>query len=144
MNFSRYFTDLLSDPRNWVTSNHIYISWFFSGASTGVFQFMFQQLLKWTLLVPDMLLFHMCRLPWHLVSERIRRKNISFTEALYPLIHKTLRLRHSCVSAIKAKCWMNNRHDLLCTRTALALISLLPGQIPAGSHLFIICVIFPF
>lgn len=89
------------------------------------------------------MLFHICRLPWHLVSERIRKKIIFHSlKCFIHLSHKTLRLRQSCVSAIKAKCCMNNRHDLLYTRTALALNYLLQGQIPAGLHLFMISVSF--
>lgn len=78
-------------------------------------------------------------------SERIRIKTFNSLKRFIHLSHNTLRLRQSCVSTIKAKCCMKNRHYLLGIRTVLALISLLPGQIPAGSHLFMISVsFFPF
>ncbi len=85
-------------------------------------------------------------IPSHLVSKRIRRKKTFYSlKRFIHLSHKTLRLRQSFVSTIKAKCCMKNRHYLLRIGTALALISLLPGQIPAGNyHLFMISVSFFF
>lgn len=81
-------------------------------------------------------LVHICRLPWHLVSKRIRGKKhfIHFALSTYPTKLSGLDTHMSCLSKLMAV-WTTD--TIYCVQVqSKPKFLLLPGQSAAGYHLF--------
>lgn len=83
----------------------------------------------------SVMLVHICRLPWHLVSKRIRGKKAFHSLCFIHLSPKTLRFRHLYALPIKANGCVNNLIYCVQVQRKPEFL-LLPGQSAAGYHLF--------